>query len=334
MLPPAAEVLPPPPAAEEVAGIPATERALPIPDQPEEVGLPPAANEARQIAPHTRREIEQIDGPRLPGPATVPTSTDASAVAPANNRAGTAPSEETLPPGVQPRMFNTRRIELDYDVESMSPGSIPTIEIWGTKDGGRAWTKYGTLQNEHGPAFVTVDADGLYGFRIVVASGASGAEEAPRSGDAPDIWINVDTEKPAGGIISAQADSATPGAVAIRWEATDAYLAARPISLYWSTTTTGPWAPIGLDLANTGTHAWQPNANTPGPVYLRLEVRDLAGNLLVMDTPSPVPLSSGRPKARIRDARPATAPAAAPSTSAGQAPPAAQAPPVWQEFRR
>lgn len=336
LLPPAAEVLPAPPAAEEVAGVPAAERALPIPNQPEEVGLPPSANEARQSAPRTRRDLEQIDGPRLPGPAALPASTEAGVAnpgTPPTNGAATSPADESLPPGVQPRMFNTRRIELDYDVESMSPGSVPTIEIWGTRDSGRTWAKYGSHDNEHGPASVTVDGDGLYGFRILVSNTGATTEDAPRSGDTPDIWINVDTQKPAGRIVSAAADASAPGTLVIRWEAGDSFLAAQPISLYWSTTATGPWAPIGLDLANSGTHAWQPNANTPGPVFLRLEIRDRAGNLHVTDTPSPVPLSPARPKVRIRDARPAAAPAAQ-SPAVPATAPAAQAQPVWQEFRR
>jgi hypothetical protein len=328
VIPPTTEILPAPPAAESIVGVPSTERVLPIPNEPEEVGLPPSANEARQSVPRTRRDLEQVDGPRLPGPAALPTSTDGSNVnLDTVNGTATPPREEPLPPGVQPRMFNTRRIELDYDVESSSSGSPPKIEIWGTRDSGHTWSKYGSHDNEHGPAFVTVDSDGLYGFRIVVASASDGAEEAPRSGDPPDIWINVDTEKPSGRILSADVDPNSPGTILVRWEANDSFLAARPISLYWSNTVAGPWAPIGLDLANTGSHAWTTSANMPGPVYLRLEVRDLAGNLLVVDTPSPMPLSPGRPRVRIRDARPISAPPAPATTPAAQAP-------VWRDFRR
>ncbi len=76
VLPGAEETLPPP-RGEAVLAQP-SERRLPVPGQPEEIGLPPSINEARQTAPRTRRELEQVDGPRLPGPTMVPTSTEAA----------------------------------------------------------------------------------------------------------------------------------------------------------------------------------------------------------------------------------------------------------------
>ena len=199
VLPGAAETLPPP-RGEAVLAQPSTERRLPIPGQPEEIGLPPSINEARQAAPRTRRELEQVDGPRLPGPTMVPTSTEAAPFA------VTGPDEK-LPPGIQPRMLNTRRIELDYEVEAFDAAGSHKIEIWGTKDSGQTWAKVGSDDDDHGPAYVTVDADGLYGFRIVVVNANGVADDLPKPGDAPDVWIGVDTTKPMGRIVSMEPGS-------------------------------------------------------------------------------------------------------------------------------
>jgi len=319
-----AETLPPP-HTETVLAQPPTEQYLPVPTQPEEVGLPPSHIDARQTAPRTRRELEQIDGPRLPGPAMVPTSTDARTGYPppamqAGGRA-TAPMYENLPPGIRPRMINTRRIELDYELDAISPPAAPKIEVWGTKDGGATWALFGTDEDGQGPAFVMVEEEGLYGFRIVVA-GAGGEEDRPKAGDRPDMWIGADFTKPSARLAPLDTGpTAQPGSFTLRWEAADALLAERPISLYFSTDPSGPWSVIGLDLQNTGQHTWLPPAGTPERGYLRLEVRDMAGNVTVADTPEPVSLVPARPKVRIRDARPS------------QTEPAASLPP-WREFRR
>ena len=257
----------------------------------------------------------------------VPTSTEAVPKAPAAKaESGTnvaAVPDEKLPPGIQPRMLNTRRIELDYEVEAFDGAGLHKVEIWGTKDSGRRWAKIGNDDDDHGPAYVTVDADGLYGFRIVVVSANGVADDTPKPGDAPDVWIGVDTTKPMGRFTSIEPGSgAQNGAQVIRWNANDASLAQRPISLYYSAQPSGPWIPIGLDLPNSGEFVWRPDPNTPAAAYVRLEIRDLAGNGSTVDSPSAIPLTQARPRVKIRDVRPASSD------------PSATAPQAWQEFRR
>ena len=52
----------------------------------------------------------------------------------------------------------------------------------------------------------------------------------------------------------------------------------------------GPWIPIASELPNSGQYAWQLKANLPQRAYLRLEVRDAAGNLGTYETPDPAAL--------------------------------------------
>ncbi len=301
-----------------------TEQYLPVPTQPEEVGLPPTHIDARQSAPRTRRELEQIDGPRLPGPAMVPTSTEplgAQSAALGGGGRAAAPLYENLPPGIRPRMINTRRIELDYELDAINPPAAPKIEIWGTKDGGTNWALFGTDEDGQGPAFVMVEDEGLYGFRIVVA-GAGGEEDRPKAGDRPDMWIGTDYTKPVARLAPLEVGpNAQPGSFLIRWEASDALLAERPVSLYLSTDPSGPWSAIGLDLQNTGQYTWTPAPGTPERGYLRLEVRDMAGNVTVVDSPEPLSFVPTRPRVRIRDVRPSMT---EPSASM----------PAWREFQR
>ena len=326
----------PPPESEVLAAQPSPERRLPIPNRPEEVGLPPSAAEARHPGPRTRRETDAIDGPRLPWPATIPASGDplsqAREASPAATSA-TAPAAEILPPGAQPRMINARRIELDYDVDAADSPGIRKVEVWGTRDGGQSWTRFATDDDNRSPAVVNVDGDGVYGFRIVVESASGPSDGPPRPGDAPEVMIGVDTTKPVARLTSTELGSgAQSGTLSIRWEASDTMLGQRPISLFTSRQATGPWAPIGTDLENSGQFTWRPEAGAPERVYLRLEARDLAGNAEVIDTPAPVSLVPARPKGHIRGVRPGPTEAQPdiPSASA----PAAGAAPAWQGFVR
>jgi len=223
----------------------------------------------------------------------------------ADEQGASLPSIPGLPAGERPRMVNSRLFELEYDVDSVGPSGIGRVELWGTRDGGQTWRSYTLDANRRGPLLVNVEEEGIYGFRVVVSNGAGLGAKPPKSGDLPDLWIGVDLTKPTARIVSAQQgvdDEA--GRLIISWQADDKWLAARPVSLSFSETPAGPWLPIASGLENTGRYAWPLDNRTPQKIYLRLEVRDEAGNLGVHETTEPATIDQSRPSVRIRDVRP------------------------------
>ena len=90
----------------------------------------------------------------------------------------------------------------------------------------------------------------------------------------------------------------------IHWEAGDDVPDPRPISLSFSASAQGPWTPIASGLENTGSYRWRLDGRVPDRIYLRLEVRDEAGNVGTYDTAEPVALDRHRPAGRIRGVRP------------------------------
>ena len=126
-----------------------------------------------------------------------------------------------------------------------------------------------------------------------------------RSGDLPDLWIGVDLTKPTARIISAQQGvDGDAGRLIISWQAEDKMLAARPVSLSFRQDGAGPWLPVASGLENTGRYAWPIDNRTPSELYLRLEVRDEAGNVGVYETPEPVTIDQSSPTIRVREIRP------------------------------
>jgi hypothetical protein len=225
-------------------------------------------------------------------------------VIPHAQQAARAPA---LPAGERPRMIRSKKFELEYDVDSVGPSGIGRVELWGTRDGGKTWASYAIDGDNRSPIIVNVDQEGVFGFCLVVTNGAGVGNKPPASGDLPELWVDVDVTKPTARLISV-----TPGmdqengSVIISWQADDRQLSARPVSLYFATSPSGPWTPIASGLENTGRYAWPIERGTPGILFFRLEVRDEAGNVGEAVTTEAVTVDQARPKARMRDVRAVT----------------------------
>jgi hypothetical protein len=99
-------------------------------------------------------------------------------------------------------------------------------------------------------------------------------------------------------------DGPHAGELLIRWEASDAAMAARPISLLFSDRPGGQWSIIAAGLDNSGQYAWRPDSRAPDKIYLRIEARDEAGNVGSFEANQPVMLDRIRPEGHIRAVRP------------------------------
>ena len=198
--------------------------------------------------------------------------------------------------------------ELDYEVDSVGSSGVAKVELWGTRDGGRHWSNFGADNDNRSPLAVSVDGEGLYGFRVVIHSGNGLSGQPPRDGDLPEVWIGIDLTRPVARI-TALDPGLDGGELVIRWEASDALLEPRPISLLYSDQPRGPWLPIASGLENSGSYQWRLDNSAQERIYVRLEVRDEAGNVGSYETPDPVSLDRQRPQGRIRGVRPVGQPA-------------------------
>jgi hypothetical protein len=202
-------------------------------------------------------------------------------------------------------MVNSKTFELDYTIESAGMWGLSKVELWGTTDDGRAWRSFTVDADNQSPMQVTVDAEGLYGFRIEVQRNGDASAPAPQSGQAPEVWVLVDLTPPTLKLerieqgAGAQADELT-----VTWQAADASLAPRPIALAYSPSPTGPWTEIASDLENTGRHTWRLDQQTPERFYFRITARDLAGNVGTFETPQALRVEGARPRGRIQGVRP------------------------------
>ena len=216
-------------------------------------------------------------------------------------------SDDAVPAGERPRMTNTRGFRLTYDVESISRESITAVELWITEDGGRSWRRLLSDEDRQSPLEVEAPGEGVFGFRLVLVSANGLTSQVPQAGDLADMWVGVDTTTPQAAITAARyGQGHRAGQLEIAWTARDAFLADHPITLQFSETPSGPWTAIAAGLPNSGQYNWPVDATTPKEVYLRLEVRDIAGNIGTDQTQHPVSLAGLIPKGRIRALVPLT----------------------------
>ena len=271
--------------------------------------LPPPANHSPPAAPEVA-PLPSESGGSGSKPTDVGSSTETLPIQPAmpppSPRAEVMPAPQPVeqveaPTAQRPRLTNSRRFSLDYDIQSVGPEGVSSVELWGTTDRGRTWTKWGTDPDKASPFDVEVNHEATYGFRIVVVGKNGLATSSPQTGDAADIWVGVDLTRPNAKLTGAaygQAEAA--GKLDIRWHADDTNLGSRPITLSIGDRPDGRFTPLATGLPNTGQYFWEYDPRSPRQIYLRLEARDEAGNIAIDQLTEPIKVEGLEPKGQIR----------------------------------
>jgi hypothetical protein len=121
----------------------------------------------------------------------------------------------------------------------------------------------------------------------------------PKAGDIPEVRIELDTTPPLAQLFSPRQDPAKKDNLILSWKASDKNLTDRPITLEWAERPDGTWQTIAADIADSGSYSWRPVPGMPVQVYLRLRVRDLAGNEGVAVTPEPQLIDLTEPEGHL-----------------------------------
>jgi hypothetical protein len=199
----------------------------------------------------------------------------------------------------------SKSFSLDYAVDLTRGSSVSAIELWGTMDEGKTWSKWGEDDDRESPFDIRVEEEGMFGFRIVIVGSNLVASNQPRAGDPADAWIAVDSRTPEVKIHSAvYGVGEEAGNLVIEYSCSDDQLLDRPISLSFSERRDGPWTTIASGLRNTGRYLWPAEPNLPKRIYLRIEAVDRAANVGVHRLDIPVDVEGLAPRGRIKGFRP------------------------------
>lgn len=184
----------------------------------------------------------------------------------------------TPPSADQVQCIKGTAVRLDFDLWA-GRGPLTSVDLWVTADQSASWKKADTPTVTESPVVWTPPRDGLYGLYLVVANAAGASSDAPTPGTAPQQWILVDRAPPRVTSVTAHVDRAFTSnrRVDIRWRATDAHLADRPIALFYQTASESLFVTIHPSLPNDGAFSWTVPDHVAGPITFRVVVRDRCG---------------------------------------------------------
>jgi hypothetical protein len=190
-------------------------------------------------------------------------------------------------------VLNTRTCTINYMLDG---GARLTnrVDFWATADAGRTWSKLHDVAGGVAPARLTLPGDGVFGIRIRPGGGS----RPPEPGEDPDCIVEVDSTNPIVNLLPPSFGT-DEGALVVTWTAADTNLLSNSISLYYAMKPTGPWEVIVSGYKNEGVYRWTPPTELKGPVYLRLEAIDRAGNIGRIELPTPVALELGKQRVKV-----------------------------------
>lgn len=280
-------------------------------------GLPP------EIFRPLDRSASTTNGTSPGSTSTFAPANSASSASPASSAFRSASSPRSMPDAPTSRQENrgrpsangptksntqiisTRRFNLNYDINAIDPSGVGKVDLWMTTDQGRTWNLWGVDPDNRSPMPVEVEAEGLYGFRVVIHSREGLAGVGPSSGDDADMWIRVDTQSPLAQITSVpygRGDEA--GRLVIHYRVADDFLTLRPVRLSYSRSPQGPFTIIEDALRNDGRYLWKVDRAVPDRIFLKLDAVDRAGNVGTFTLPQSIDVSGLVPRGTIHSVEP------------------------------
>ena len=265
--------------------------------QPSTTYQQPAASYQQPVASSYQQPISNY---QQPVPSPNPELSNRLVASSENTRGPAAPSFASSSAQGPPVTFvKDKQISIDYQVDKVGPSGIGKVDLWMTQDDGRTWRWLADDPDLTPPITVDLPGEGVYGFRIVVQSKAGLGKRGPVSGDSPEMRVEVDLTPPVAQLYAPEPDSHQRNALTITWNATDKNLTSTPVSLQWAERKDSEWREIASNLPNTGRFTWMLPPNLPFRVFMRLIVRDSAGNVSMAETSEPVLVDLSEPEGRI-----------------------------------
>jgi hypothetical protein len=218
----------------------------------------------------------------------------------------------------QVKIVSQPQVQVGFGVDHLGPSGVGKVDVYLTTNDGLKWERAATetpvrgVENglASGRDSITVKIprqEIVYGIFLVVKNGAGVGGPPPRDGqDRPMMRVELDTQGPEAKLYQPLPDKGHEGVLILLWKAVDRNLDDNPITLEFAEKREGPWALVSntTTLPNTGaiqpwctgSYAWTVPSIAQGRVYLKLTVRDKAGNSSEAVTPEPVLIDLSQPK--------------------------------------
>jgi len=163
-----------------------------------------------------------------------------------------------------------------------------------------------TDEDRQSPMLVELDSEGTFGFRLLIHNGVGASSRPPQPGDEPDLMVTVDGTAPQGTLTDATFGEGNQRRLLdVAWQISDENLDESSLRLSYADRPTGPWMPLGAPaIVGPSRGQWQIDFRLPPDIYLKLEMKDRAGNVGEIIHSHPVRTVPKPPAGRIQAVRP------------------------------
>lgn len=248
--------------------------------------------------------------------------------APVSKPTAGAPSTSAVPTFY----VNKLKFNVDYKLSGMGKSGCKAVHLFWRHPDEPEWQDYGpNAGGVNGPYKVAVSGEGKYGIRMRAMSGVGLAEEVPKPGAVPHLWVVVDATPPTVQLDVPKVRFSPATELTIAWKISDENPGGNKVRLLYSAvdgTDAGKWVEIAKGQLDEGQFKWKPPANAPYRFHVRVEAEDAAGNSGQDDTLEPVSIDDSKPQAvavkveAISDGdEPSAKPVSAPEPTGQSAPP-------------
>jgi hypothetical protein len=218
---------------------------------------------------------------------------------------------------------NSRTITIKCNV-TVGISGRRDFDLWYTRNGGRLWEKApkkleDPMNLSERPGEIAgstasvklifeADADGQYGFTVVLRNGVGVGDPDPRPGDPPRFSVVVDTIKPTIKLRAIAGTGVDMRNVTVQWSAEDANLADRPVTLEYAETKDGAtpaetdWKPLPNlpgPQDRSGIHVWTIGRDGPHKFLIRATSTDRAKNQSTDMTKDPIIIDLDQPRVDV-----------------------------------
>lgn len=255
-------------------------------DQPQESASQTPAGEAWPVDRARTRSFTSSQPPSQEPPLNARNPFSTASIS--NHATPMGPPAASFAPAE--RHVGATEFEFDYQLSQTGSWGVAKVELWGTEDGGATWRRFAIDSDRQSPIHVSVPGEGLYGFKILVESIGGLAPSAPRPGDKPEALVRVDLQKPR--VVLTRVEQGLgylADQVTIDWRIDEEHPIENGVDLFYSNRSTGPWIPIAtsvssgakssIGLGGAGRYSWRLQRHLPEQLYVRVEARDMAGNV-------------------------------------------------------
>jgi hypothetical protein len=200
------------------------------------------------------------------------------------------------------QLINSKQVTFDYKVNRAGPSGVRRAILYMTSNDGQTWTEVAEDRAINYRVTASIPGEGVYGFFLVLESGAGLSRGAPVDGvDQPQKRVEVDTTPPEVNIYEPAPDPNSRDTLILRWSATDKNLSNNRVTLEYAASENGPWMKIA-DVPNTGQYPWKVPTNMQTPrVFLKVTARDMAGNEGIAKSAKPQLIDLNKPDGELGD---------------------------------